>query len=86
MTPLIPLLRLVFELLSFAILARVFLSWFNLSPYHPVVSFVNRVTDPILQPLRRVIPAIGMIDMTPIVALILLQVVERVLVAFFTGV
>jgi len=85
MTPLIPAIELIFRLLSFAILARVVLSWFNLSPYHPVMNLLNRLTDPILEPLRRVIPPIGMIDMTPILALIILQVVERIVLVALRG-
>jgi|YNPNPStandDraft_1061719.scaffolds.fasta_scaffold24002_5 YggT family protein len=74
-------IRLLFNLLSLAILARVILSWFNVNPFHPVVSFLDAITEPILGPLRRVIPPIGMIDITPIVALVLLQVVETILLS-----
>lgn len=72
-------IRILFEVLSIAIVIRVLLSWFNVSPYNPIVSFLDQVTEPILAPLRRVIPAIGMIDITPIVALLLLQVIEYIL-------
>ena len=70
---------LAFNLWSFALLARVFVSWLNVNPYNPMVSFLYAVTEPILAPLRRVIPAIGMIDITPIVALLLMQFAERLI-------
>ncbi len=67
-----------FNLLSLAILARVFLSWFGMSYYHPVSRFIFRITEPILAPLRRVIPPIGMVDITPAVAIVALQIVKGV--------
>ncbi|MBC7258181.1 MAG: YggT family protein [Chloroflexi bacterium] len=79
-------IRLLFNLLSLAILARVILSWFNVNPFHPVVSFLDQITEPILGPLRRVIPPIGMIDITPIVALVLLQVIETILLSLVQSV
>ncbi|MGQ9584224.1 MAG: YggT family protein [Anaerolineae bacterium] len=77
---LINLISYLFNLWSFALLARVFLSWFNFNPYHPVVRFLNLLTEPILAPLRRVIPPLGAIDITPIVAILLVQLLERVVV------
>ena len=73
------LVNLVFDVLTLAIIARAFISWFNVSPYHPVVRLLYQITEPILAPLRRYIPPVGMMDITPIVALILLQVIQRVI-------
>jgi len=75
------LIDVLFNLLSLAIVARALLSWFNINPYHPLVVFLNRVTEPILAPIRRIVPPIGMIDISPLVALILLQVIRQVLLA-----
>ncbi len=70
-----------FYLLTLAIVARALLSWFSVDPYNPAVRFLNRVTDVILEPLRRVIPLVGMMDITPIVAILLIQfVIEPVAV------
>ena len=74
-----------FTLLSLAILARVLLSWVRVSSYHPAVDFLYRITEPILAPLRRAIPPIGMVDISPIIALILLQIVQQILVAIIRG-
>jgi len=71
---------LLFNALSLAIIIRVLLSWFRLNPYHPLVSFFHQITEPILAPLRRVIPPIGVLDITPLVALVLLEVVHRLLI------
>jgi len=72
-------LDLFFNLWCLAILARVFFSWFGISPYHPVARFIFRVTEPILAPLRRVIPPIGVVDITPAVAIVALQIVKGVI-------
>lgn len=70
---------LLFQALTFAIIARALLSWFNLGPSHPIVRILYDVTEPILAPLRRVIPMIGMIDITPLVAILLLELAQRLL-------
>ena len=77
---------LLFTLLNLAILARVLLSWIRVSPYHPAVVFLYRITEPIVAPLRRVIPPIGMIDISPVIVLLLLQLIQRVLVAIIVGI
>ena len=74
-----------FTLLSLAILARVLLSWVRVSPYHPAVGFVYRITEPILAPLRGLLPPVGMVDISPVIAIILLQIIQQVLVAIIAG-
>jgi YggT family protein len=67
--------------MTFAIIGRALMSWFPQDPYNPnrIVVLLNRITDPILEPIRRFIPPIGMMDITPIVALIILQVLQAIL-------
>jgi YggT family protein len=62
------------------------MSWFNPSPDNPLVRFVYEITEPVLAPLRRIVPRIGMIDITPIVAIVLLQIIENVLSQVLRGV
>jgi YggT family protein len=78
-------INILFTLLELAILARVLLSWFRVNPYHPVVDFLNQITDPILRPLRNVIPPLGMIDISPIVALILMDIIRQIIRAIILG-
>ena len=73
--------NLLFWVLEMAILMRVILSWFRLDPYHPFVQIVHQITEPVIGPLRRIIPSIGMIDITPVVALIVLQIVQEILLS-----
>ncbi|MBI3978752.1 MAG: YggT family protein [Chloroflexi bacterium] len=63
------------QILTFAIFIRALLSWFPLRPENPLVIIMHQITEPVLQPLRRVVPMIGMIDITPLVAILLLQLI-----------
>jgi YggT family protein len=68
-----------FTILKAAIVVRVISSWLPISPYSPWVRWSYRLSEPILQPLRRVIPALGGLDITPIIAYILLNIIESFL-------
>ncbi len=70
---------ILFTLLELAILARVLLSWFRVDPYHPAVALLYQITEPILRPLRNVIPPLGMMDISPIVALILIRIIRAII-------
>ena len=76
---LIQTIDLIFTFFYLAIMARIILSWFRIDPYHPVSVLLFRVTEPILAPFRNIIPPIGMIDLSPIVALVVLGIVQQVL-------
>ena len=67
------------QFLAFAIFARAIVSWFPIDKNGPIVQFLNAVTDPILEPLRKVIPPIGMIDVTPMLAMLMLFFVASAL-------
>ena len=67
------------QLLTVAILLRAIFSWFPLHPSNPVVSILHEITEPILSPLRRVIPSMGAFDITPVVAIIILQLISSLL-------
>lgn len=62
-----------------AILLRAILSWFSPRPTNMLVSILYQVTEPLLAPLRRIIPRAGMLDFTPLVAIILLQLISFLL-------
>jgi len=63
--------------LTGAIFIRVLLSWFPIDPQNPLVTLLYDVTEPILEPLRRVVPRLGMIDISPMIAIILIQVIGQ---------
>ena len=79
MTFLFSFLGLLCEVLTMAIFIRAILSWFSPSTTNMLVNILYQVTEPILAPLRRIVPRIGMLDLTPLVAIILLQVISYLL-------
>jgi YggT family protein len=79
---LLQLVNWFFTLYSLAFIARAFLSWFKINYYHPVARFLIQITEPLLVPLRRYIPPMSGMDFTPIVALLILWLVERLLQTF----
>ncbi len=81
MTILISIVFLMLQILWFAIFARAIISWFPIDPQGPIVKALDAVTEPVLGPLRRVVPRIGMVDITPMVAIILIFVLMQVLQA-----
>ncbi len=81
-------ITIIFQILWWAILIRVLLSWLpmagvRIDPYNPVIRALYSITDPILEPLRKY-TTVGMIDLSPIVALIGLSFLERILVSLLT--
>lgn len=76
---LIQLIRILASVLTWLLIIHVVLSFF-MSPYHPVRQAIDRIIEPLLTPIRRVMPRTGMIDFSPLVLLILIQLVEFVLV------
>jgi YggT family protein len=72
------LLRVAFSVLKFALIVRVIASWFGVSPFTRWMRPVIWLTDWIIRPLRRVVPPLGPIDITPLVAWLILIVAEGV--------
>ncbi|MFC2021642.1 YggT family protein [Chloroflexota bacterium] len=79
MTFLFSFLQLLCEVLTLAILVRVILSWFSPRPTNMLANILYQVTEPLLAPLRRIIPRVGMFDFSPMVAIILLQLIRYLL-------
>jgi YggT family protein len=73
------LLSWAFAFLKLALMVRVLSSWFPISPYSKWVRWSYVLTEWMIAPLRRIIPAIGMIDITPIVAWFLIGLVQKLL-------
>ncbi len=67
---------LFIQILSYAIIGRVIMSWIDQPGSMRITQILNEVTEPILAPLRSIIPSVGMFDLTPIIAMLLLQLLE----------
>jgi YggT family protein len=63
------------------VIASILLSYF-MDPYHPVRQGVDNLVRPLLDPIRRVVPPVGMLDFSPLVLIILIQVVSNLLTRF----
>lgn len=74
------LVELFINIFLFAILIRVILSWVNPDPYNPAITLLSRLTDPIMRPAQRLIQPIGGIDLSPIVVIMGLVLLEMLLV------
>ena len=71
---------LLCQILALLIFIRAIISWVGMNPYSPALTFLRQITEPILEPIRRIIPPIGgTLDIAPLIAIILLQVLARVL-------
>ena len=75
------LIHWTFALLQIALIVRVVSSWLRISAYSPWVRWSFALTEPILRPLRGVIPPLGMIDVTPIVAYLALRLLETLILS-----
>jgi YggT family protein len=77
---LINLVSGVLQLLTLLIVVRVILSWIPSVDYrHPLIGVIMRLTDPILQPIRRILPPVGGFDFSPLVAILLLQLISQLI-------
>ncbi|MER3436457.1 MAG: YggT family protein [Chloroflexota bacterium] len=74
------LISLLFTVLTFAIVGRALLSWFDPGLRSSVGRILVDITEPIISPIRRVVPPFGMFDISPIVAILLLQLLQRLIV------
>jgi YggT family protein len=78
-TILAQLIGLMSNLLIILIFVWVILSWI-LAPYHPVREALDRIVEPMLVPIRRVVPMVGMMDFSPMILMILIELISGVLI------
>ncbi|HYN76749.1 MAG TPA: YggT family protein [Lamprocystis sp. (in: g-proteobacteria)] len=74
------LIELVINIFLFAVLIRVVLSWVNPDPYNPGVGLITRITDPIMRPAQRALPPISGIDLSPMLVMIGLALLQKLVV------
>jgi YggT family protein len=71
------MLSLLFNAYSLVVLLAVIASWLKLAPEHPLVRVTSALTEPLLTPIRRVIPSMGGLDFSPMVLLFALRLAAR---------
>ncbi len=66
------ILNMVLGIYLWVIIIRALLSWVNPDPYSPVVRFLYQITEPVLERVRRIVPYLGGIDMSPIIVIFII--------------
>jgi YggT family protein len=79
------LIYLLLQLYSFVILARVLMSWVQIDPYSPLARTIFNLTEPVLQPIRNLLPPASGLDFSPMIAIILLQVLGQFLITLLAS-
>ncbi len=74
------IINIVLTIFYWLILIRALISWVNPDPFNPVVQFLHRVTEPVLEPIRRLLPQLS-IDISPIIAFLGIIFLQKFLVA-----
>lgn len=69
----------VLSLYKIVLLAAVLLSWFNVSPYNPLVHWIRQVTEPVLSAIRRILPDFGPVDLSPLIAFFAISLLQSAL-------
>ena len=85
-TFLVQFINLLFTALSLAIFGRVIMSWISPQGDDPLTNFLDQITEPILSPIRSVVPPLGMFDLTPMIALVVLNIIRPVIVGILGGI
>ena len=87
LTALASLLAGVINLWSFVIIVSAVLSWLPIDPYHPAAAVVRRISDILCDPIRRIVPMHSLgIDLSPLIALLLLQFTNQFVVSSLRGI
>jgi len=77
------LISLISRMVLIVVIVDVLISYF-MSPFHPFRETLDRIVSPMLKPIQRVVPSVGMIDFSPLILIILIQVAEYVLIKLLT--
>jgi YggT family protein len=78
----VSILLFVLDLYSLVIVVGIVLSWLRLSPDNPVVRVTSALTEPVLEPIRKVLPDFGGFDFSPMILLLGIQLLKRALAGF----
>ena len=81
---LILVIRVVSQLFIWIVIAASLLSFF-VPPYHPVREALDRIVNPFLEPIRRILPMAGTLDFSPLILIILVELISRLLISVFTA-
>ncbi len=72
---------MLFDLYIIVLLARVLLSWVQIDPQNPLVNLIHQLTEPLLAPIRRLLPQTGGMDFSPMVAFMVVLIAEQIVLS-----
>ena len=78
---LVRLINILSQFIVLLVIVKVILSYF-MDPYQPVRRTIDNLVEPMLAPIRKVVPLIGMFDFSPLILIILVQILSSVLISF----
>jgi len=85
----ITIINLLFNVFYILLIVRIIFSFIQVSPYHPtwgpIMRFVYETTEPVLAPVRRLMPSMGGLDFSPMIVLILASVLRNILIQLLVG-
>jgi YggT family protein len=83
MNPVIQGISVLLQVYSYVLLARALISWIpNLDPYNPIVQFLYQITEPVLEPIRKLVPPLGgMVDISMLIAFFGIMILQQILVS-----
>ena len=73
-------IEILLNIYMWIVIARALISWVNPDPYNPIVNFLYRATEPVLSRVRRIIPDMGGIDLSPLIVLLIIYFLKEFLV------
>jgi YggT family protein len=73
-------IEMVLNIYMWIIIARALISWVNPDPYNPIVSFLYRATEPVLYRIRRVMPDLGGLDLSPLIVILIIYFLKEFVV------
>jgi len=74
------LLNIFLTVYSFIVIITALMSWINPNPYNPVVRFLYKITEPLLRPIRRVISLRLPVDISPLILLLIIYIIQNFLI------
>ena len=73
-------IEILLNIYMWIVIARALISWVNPDPHNPIVNFLYRATEPVLSRVRRIIPDLGGIDLSPLIVLLIIYFLKEFLV------
>ncbi len=72
--------NLAFQLLIYLVIGRCILSFIKHNPYQPIIKFIYDITEPVMAPFRKLIPATGGIDFSPVIVILALSLAQKIII------